>query len=81
MAVANIQSAYGASNQPAYSKSRPMTSKMHSLLTELILAMQEQTAAINRLADSNMMLVSSLLDEDDDDEAMPHTFLDGSKCQ
>jgi len=35
-----------------------MTTKMHNLLSELLLAMQEQTAAINALAESNMMLVN-----------------------
>lgn len=58
-------------------------------LTPLITALQDQTAALNRLASSNESLsqaVQSLIDEmanadEQDSDAEPNTYLDGSKVR
>ena len=58
-------------------------------LTPLIAALQDQTAALNRLASSNESLsqaVQSLIDEmanadEQDSDAEPSTYLDGSKVR
>jgi len=58
-------------------------------LTPLIAALQDQTAALNRLASSNESLsqaVQSLIDEmasadEQDSDAEPGTYLDGSKVR
>jgi hypothetical protein len=48
-------------------------------INSLIQALKEQTAAINRLVESNATLMALMLDEPDDDE-LPRTMLDGSPC-
>lgn len=58
-------------------------------LTPLIAALQDQTAALNRMASSNESLsqaVQSLIDEmanadEQDSDAEPSTYLDGSKVR
>jgi hypothetical protein len=58
-------------------------------LTPLIVALQEQAAAINRLASSNESLsqaVANLIEEmanaeEQDPEAEPSTYLDGSRVR
>lgn len=58
-------------------------------LTPLIAALQDQTAALNRLASSNESLsqaVQSLIDEmanaeEQDSDAEPSTYLDGSRVR
>lgn len=49
-----------------------MSEQEESLITQLILSIQEQAAAIQSLADSNNQLVSAMMEamaEDDEDEA------------
>lgn len=55
---------------------------MKDQLAELILALHEQTAAINALAESNNALVCAMLegDEEYDTKAATTTLLDGSNA-
>ncbi|MGP9834222.1 hypothetical protein [Marinobacter sp. NSM] len=48
--------------------------------TELMLAMREQTDAINRMADTQAALVQAMAEAEglDDEEQEPATYLDGS---
>jgi len=48
-------------------------------MEELILALKEQTAAINALVQSNAQLIMVLADSAEDD-APPTTYMDGSKA-
>jgi hypothetical protein len=53
----------------------------NALLHDLIIAIREQTDAINRLADSNQALVDAMIDAEDDDHIGIQTrCLDGSLC-
>lgn len=55
---------------------------MESLLVELITALQQQTAAINNLAESNRQITEYLTGSDNTGlEDAPSTYLDGSPCR
>lgn len=51
-------------------------------VSELIEAIRQQTAAITRLADSNADLIAAMaeVDQVDDEEREPDTYLDGTPC-
>ena len=56
-----------------------LTAELVACLTLHVQAMQEQTAAINRLAQSNEMLVQAMAEGDEQDsDAEPRTYMDGS---
>lgn len=64
----------------------PTTQPSHGLvpadsLTLLIAALHEQTAAINRLAQSNEMLVHAMAEGDGMDDPAPTTYMDGSRIR
>jgi len=48
-------------------------------LAQLLEAIRQQTAAINRMAESNMALVAAMAEAEGlDDDQEPTTYLDGS---
>lgn len=53
--------------------------ELAAYLTPLLQALSEQTAAINRLAQSNEMLVQAMAEGDEQDpDAEPRVYMDGS---
>lgn len=52
---------------------------MDEQMSELIEAIRQQTAAINRMAESNMALVAAMAEAEGlDEDQEPTTYLDGS---
>ncbi len=53
-------------------------------LAQLLDAIRQQTAAINRMAESNMALVAAMAEAEgmnDDEDAQPGSYLDGTPCR
>lgn len=55
---------------------------MESLLAELITALQQQTVAINNLAESNRLIIECMAGSEDepDPDDEPRTYMDGTPC-
>lgn len=60
-----------------------MSERVESLLVELIEALQEQTKAVQALANSNQALVQAMAEMEgvEDEDCLPGTYLDGSPCR
>lgn len=56
-----------------------MVLPMAKMLEPLVVAMAGQTEAITRLAMSNEALVEAMEQDDPDPDALPDTYMDGSK--
>jgi|25_taG_2_1085351.scaffolds.fasta_scaffold16373_2 DNA-directed RNA polymerase sigma subunit (sigma70/sigma32) len=52
-------------------------------LAQLLEAIRQQTAAINRMAESNMALVAAMAESEGmiDEDAQPGSYLDGTPCR
>lgn len=57
-------------------------SYLESLLTQVLTEQKQQTAILNRMAEQQLLLIQALADEDDEDpDAMPSTYMDGTPCR
>ena len=59
---------------------------MEHLLEELVMALQEQTQAINELVRTNQMIMEAMAEQDDDhydddDSGQTMTYMDGSRVR
>jgi hypothetical protein len=55
-----------------------MSERLESLLTQILSQLQQQTAAINAMTQSNTQLIEALSQEEIDPHAEPLTYMDGS---
>ncbi|CAI8940115.1 hypothetical protein [Pseudomonas sp. IT-P294] len=57
-------------------------SYLESLLTQVLTEQKQQTAILNRMAEQQLLLIQALADESDEDpDALPSTYMDGSPCR
>ena len=55
---------------------------LESLLTQVLTEQKQQTAILNRMAEQQLLLIQALADDGDEDpDAMPLTYMDGTPCQ
>ena len=55
---------------------------LESLLSQVLAEQKQQTAILERMAEQQLLLIQALADEDDEDpDAMPSTYMDGSPCR
>ena len=53
---------------------------LESLLSQVLAEQKQQTAILERMAEQQLLLIQALADEDDEDpDAMPSTYMDGSR--
>lgn len=57
-----------------------MSERLESLLAQILSQLQQQTAAINAMTQSNMQLIEALSQDEIDPDAEPTTYMDGSPC-
>ena len=55
-------------------------SYLESLLTQVLTEQKQQTAILNRMAEQQLLLIQALADDDEDPDAMPSTYMDGTPC-
>jgi hypothetical protein len=55
---------------------------LESLLTQVLAEQRQQTAILERMAEQQLLLIQALAGEDDEDpDAMPSTYMDGTPCR
>ncbi|VVO24194.1 hypothetical protein [Pseudomonas fluorescens] len=53
---------------------------LENLLTQMLTEQKQQTAILSRMAEQQLLLIQALADDGDEDpDAMPLTYMDGSK--
>lgn len=57
-------------------------SYLENLLTQVLTEQKQQTAILNRMAEQQLLLIQALaLEDDEDPDAMPSTYMDGTPCR
>ena len=57
-------------------------SYLESLLTQVLAEQKQQTVILNRMAEQQLLLIQALADDGDEDpDAMPSTYMDGTPCR
>ncbi|WP_156375901.1 MULTISPECIES: hypothetical protein [unclassified Pseudomonas] len=57
-------------------------SYLESLLTQVLTEQKQQTAILNRMAEQQLLLIQALADEGEEDpDALPSTYMDGTPCR
>ena len=55
---------------------------LESLLTQVLTEQKQQAAILNRMAEQQLLLIQALADDSDEDpDAMPSTYMDGTPCR
>lgn len=55
---------------------------LEGLLTQVLAEQKQQTAILNRMAEQQLLLIQALADDgDEDSDAMPSTYMDGTPCR
>ena len=55
---------------------------LESLLTQVLAEQRQQTGILERMAEQQLLLIQALAGEDDEDpDAMPSTYMDGTPCR
>lgn len=55
---------------------------LESLLIQVLTEQKQQTAILNRMAEQQLLLIQALADDGDEDpDAMPSTYMDGTPCR
>ncbi len=57
-------------------------SSLVSLLDQVLAEQKQQTAILNRMAEQQLLLIQALADDGDEDpDATPSTYMDGTPCR
>jgi hypothetical protein len=57
-------------------------SSLASLLSQVLAEQKQQTAILNRMAEQQLLLIQALADDGDEDpDAVPLTYMDGTPCR
>ena len=57
-------------------------SYLESLLTQVLAEQKQQTVILNRMAEQQLLLIQALADDGDQDpDAVPLTYMDGTPCR
>lgn len=55
---------------------------LEGLLTQVLAEQKQQTAILNRMAEQQLLLIQALADDGDQDpDAVPLTYMDGTPCR
>ena len=55
---------------------------LEGLLTQVLAEQKQQTVILNRMAEQQLLLIQALAGEGDEDpDAMPSTYMDGTPCR